>query len=51
MAAMTLLAADGHRALPVFTSIAALAAWDPAARPVPVTAARAAQAAVTSAVT
>ncbi len=44
MAAVTLLAPDGTRALPVFTSTAALATWDPAARPVPVTAARAAQA-------
>jgi hypothetical protein len=46
MAAVTLVAPDGTRALPVFTSVAALATWDPAARPVPVTAARAAQAAV-----
>lgn len=46
MAAVTLVAPDGERALPVFTSLASLAAWDPAARPVPVTAARAAQAAV-----
>lgn len=46
MAAVTLVAADGTRALPVFSSASALAAWDPAARPVPVTAARAAQAAV-----
>lgn len=47
MAAVTLVAADGTRALPVFSSIEALAAWDGQARPVPVTAARAAQAAVT----
>src|SRR4051794_7707675 len=33
---------DGRRALPAFTSVAALAAWDPAARPVPVDARRAA---------
>ena len=46
MAAVTLTAPDGRRALPIFTSAAALAAWDPTARPVPVTAARAAQAAV-----
>ena len=46
MAAVTLVAGDGTRALPVFSSASALAAWDPAARPVPVTAARAAQAAV-----
>lgn len=46
MAAVTLVAADGTRALPVFSSMAAIAAWDPAARPVPVTAARAGQAAV-----
>lgn len=46
MAAVTLVAPDGRRALPVFTGADSLAAWDPAARPVPVTAARAAQAAV-----
>lgn len=46
MAAVTLVAPDGERALPVFTSLDAIAAWDPAARPVPVTSARAAQAAV-----
>ena len=46
MAAVTLVAPDGVRALPVFTSLEALAAWDPSARPVPVTASRAAQAAV-----
>jgi hypothetical protein len=46
MAAVTLVAPDGTRALPVFTSVQALSAWEPAARPVPVTAARAAQAAV-----
>ena len=46
MAAVTLVAPDGRRALPVFTSLDGLAAWDPAARPVPVTASRAAQAAV-----
>lgn len=46
MAAVTLVAPDGQRALPAFTSLAALAEWDAAARPVPVTAQRAAQAAV-----
>ena len=46
MAAVTLVASDGTRALPVFSSASALAAWDPSARPVPVAAARAAQAAV-----
>ena len=46
MASVTLVAPDGQRALPAFTSTAALAAWDPAARPVPVTAQRAALAAV-----
>jgi hypothetical protein len=46
MAAVTLVAPDGTRALPVFSSTAAITAWDPEARPVPVTAARAAQAAV-----
>lgn len=47
MALVVLTAADGTRALPAFTSVQALAAWDATARPVPVTAARAAQAAVT----
>ena len=46
MAVVTLTSPEGQRALPVFSSIAALARWDPAARPVPVTSARAAQAAV-----
>jgi SseB protein N-terminal domain len=46
MAAVTLVAPDGTRALPVFTSLQALTDWDAQARPVPVTAARAAQAAV-----
>jgi len=46
MAAVTLVAPDGQRALPVFTGTDALAAWDPTARPVPVTPARAGQAAV-----
>ncbi|HEX8972056.1 SseB family protein [Oryzihumus sp.] len=46
MAVVTLTAPDGQRALPVFTSVAALAAWDATARPSPVTSALAAQAAV-----
>ena len=47
MAAVTLTAADGSRALPMFSSLEALAAWDPEARPVPVPAASAAQSAIT----
>ena len=46
MAVVTLTGPDGRRALPVFTSTAALARWDPSARPVPVPASRAARAAV-----
>lgn len=46
MALVVLGAGDGARALPAFTSVGALAEWDASARPVPVTAARAAQAAV-----
>lgn len=46
MASVTLVAPDGQRALPAFTSTAALAAWQQDARPVPVTAQRAALAAV-----
>lgn len=46
MAVVTLTAPDGRRALPIFTSATALAAWDAVARPVPVTGARAAQAAL-----
>ncbi|WP_353510448.1 SseB family protein [Intrasporangium sp.] len=46
MAAVTLTAPDGRRALPMFSSLQTLAAWDPAARPVPVRAAAAAQAAI-----
>ncbi|MDN5777431.1 MAG: SseB family protein, partial [Humibacillus sp.] len=46
MAAVTLTAPDGSRALPVFTSLQALAAWDAAARPVPVRAAVAARSAI-----
>lgn len=46
MAAVTLVAPDGQRALPVFTGVEALAAWDPAARPVPVTPLKVGRAAV-----
>lgn len=46
MAAPTLIGADGTRALPVFTDLASLSRWDARARPVPVTAQRAALAAV-----
>lgn len=46
MAAVTLVAPDGQRALPVFSGVEALARWDPQARPVPVTPARAGQAAL-----
>jgi hypothetical protein len=46
MAVVTLTSADGLRALPVFSSVAALSAWDSTARPSPVSSARAAQAAV-----
>lgn len=45
MALVTLQGTDGRRALPVFSSLTTLAAWDPRARPVPVTSARAALAA------
>jgi hypothetical protein len=41
-----LLDDDGRRALPVFTDLAALARWDPGARPVPVAGPRAAQVAL-----
>jgi len=46
MAAVMLTSPDGSKALPIFTSLEALAAWDPGARPVPVRAAAAAQAAI-----
>ena len=46
MALVTLTGPDGRRALPVFSSIASLAAWDATARPVPVHAGRAAVSAV-----
>lgn len=36
LAMVTLTGRDGRRALPVFTGVAALAAWNPAARPLPV---------------
>jgi len=47
MAVVTLTSPDGQRGLPVFSSLAALSAWDQTARPSPVTSSRAAQAAVT----
>jgi hypothetical protein len=37
-----MIGTDGRRALPTFTSLATLAAWDPQARPVPVGTRRAA---------
>jgi len=46
MALVTITGRDGRRILPTFTSITALSAWNTTARPVPVEAARAAQAAV-----
>jgi hypothetical protein len=46
MALPVMIGTDGRRALPAFTSVAALAAWDPAARPVPVPTHRAAQGAL-----
>jgi len=46
MALVTLTSPDGRRTLPVFSSTAALAAWDARARPVPVHARRAALSAV-----
>lgn len=46
LAVVTLTSPDGRRALPVFTSPAALAGWDGTARPVPVEALRAARSAV-----
>jgi hypothetical protein len=46
MAVATLTSPDGQRAFPVFSSLAALSAWDATARPSPVTSSRAAQAAV-----
>lgn len=46
MALPVMLGTDGRRALPAFTSLATLAAWDPEARPVPVEARRAAVGAI-----
>lgn len=46
MAVVTLTGPDGTRALPVFTGVDSLATWDASARPSPVTAARAAAAAL-----
>jgi hypothetical protein len=46
MALVTITGRDGLRVLPTFSSTAALAEWNATARPVPVEAARAAQAAV-----
>ena len=46
MAIPSLVGADGRRALPAFTSLAAMRRWRPAARPVPVAAASVWQAAV-----
>ena len=47
MAVVTLTGSDGQRAFPVFSSVAALSAWNAKARPSPVTGSRAAQRAVT----
>ena len=46
MALPVMIGTDGRRALPAFTSLEALSAWNPAARPVPVPTYRAAQGAV-----
>lgn len=46
MAAVTLTGANGESALPIFSGVDSLAAWDSEARPVPVTAERAGQAAI-----
>lgn len=46
MAAVLVQGPDGRRGLLAFTSIETMARWDPAARPVPVTASTAAMAAV-----
>lgn len=46
LAVVTLVAPGGQRALPVFTGVAPLLLWGPSARPVPVSAYRAAQAAI-----
>jgi hypothetical protein len=47
MALPVMIGTDGRRALPAFTSVAALAAWDPRARPVPMPCRRAALGALT----
>jgi len=49
MAVPALVDADGRRALPVFSSYDALRAWQPEARPVPMTGARVVAAAVAEA--
>ena len=46
MAAVLLTGADGRRGLLAFSSVAAMQAWDPAARPVPVWGQQAARAAL-----
>lgn len=46
MALPTLVGQDGRRAIPVFTGVAALARWQPAARPIPADAAQVWQAAM-----
>ena len=46
MAAVFMTGADGHKALLTFSSVAALEAWNPVARPVPVWGREAAQAAL-----
>jgi hypothetical protein len=46
MASVSMVGADGRRALLAFTSVAAMAAWDPAARGIPAPATRAAAAAL-----
>lgn len=43
---VTVAAPDGRRVLPVFSSVAAMSTWDPAARPVPADGVRTAAAAV-----
>jgi hypothetical protein len=49
MALLTVTGGDGRRALPAFTSVAALAEWNPDARPVPAKAQRVCLAALTEA--
>lgn len=46
---ITVMGPDGRSVLPAFTSVAAMSAWNPAARPVPATAARVALAAASEA--